>query len=250
MERWQWFLAGLDFDVGEVDGKFGPKTEKATKRYQRRAGLIADGVVGDFTLTDAAIEHSFELVEGVGSSTNKKSVHWPAKPTGLRPLGPKGRERLFGKFEYERVGKRGRIKIVGDWKKQHIVRVTLPFSSITYGPMERRVSVHQKIAPQLEALWQAWKDTGLLDRISSWNGSFVPRFIRGSKTRLSNHAWGTAFDLNASYNGLNVTPPLVGTAGSVRELVPLAAKHGFYWGGWYRRRKDGMHFEAVKIVKV
>jgi hypothetical protein len=34
----------------------------------------------------------------------------------------------------------------------------------------------------------------------------------------------------------------------VRELVPIANKHGFYWGGHYSKRADGMHFEAAKVV--
>jgi hypothetical protein len=74
----------------------------------------------------------------------------------------------------------------------------------------------------------------------------VPRFIRGSHSVLSNHAYGTAFDINAPWNALGVRPALVGKPGSVRELVPLAAEHGFAWGGHFRTRPDGMHFELVR----
>jgi hypothetical protein len=34
--------------------------------------------------------------------------------------------------------------------------------------------------------------------------------------------------------------------GSVRELVPIASEQGWYWGGHYQSRKDGMHFELVR----
>lgn len=41
---------------------------------------------------------------------------------------------------------------------------------------------------------------------------------------------------------------LVGKRGSVRELVKIAATHGFYSGGFFRSRPDGMHFEAAKVL--
>lgn len=38
-----------------------------------------------------------------------------------------------------------------------------------------------------------------------------------------------------------ITPP-----GCVFELVPLAHQFGFYWGGHFKTRRDGMHFEVAK----
>jgi peptidoglycan hydrolase-like protein with peptidoglycan-binding domain len=55
-------LAGYDVSVlqfllkrrgllaGRIDGKFGAQTEKAVRRFQRRKGLVADGVVGPVTM--------------------------------------------------------------------------------------------------------------------------------------------------------------------------------------------------------
>ena len=34
--------------------------------------------------------------------------------------------------------------------------------------------------------------------------------------------------------------------GCVRELVPIAHDHGFYWGGHFTRQ-DGMHFELARL---
>jgi hypothetical protein len=43
-------------------------------------------------------------------------------------------------------------------------------------------------------------------------------------------------------------PALVGQRGSLRELVPAANRLGFFWGGHYANRKDGMHFEVSKLM--
>lgn len=33
----------------------------------------------------------------------------------------------------------------------------------------------------------------------------------------------------------------------MRELVPIANDFGFYWGGHFRSRLDGMHFEIAEL---
>jgi hypothetical protein len=47
---------------------------------------------------------------------------------------------------------------------------------------------------------------------------------------------------------LGVHPARIDQKGCVRELVEIAVDHGFYWGGWFPKRPDGMHFEAYKIM--
>jgi hypothetical protein len=109
------------------------------------------------------------------------------------------------------------------------------------------VRCHKLIANQLIGLFQALEDRGLMKYILTWDGMFYPRFIRGYYGKLSNHSWGTAFDINVEWNGMGTTPALVGEKGSVRLLVETALDFGFYWGGWFDR-KDGMHFECYKII--
>jgi len=98
-------------------------------------------------------------------------------------------------------------------------------------------------------LFDDWQSANLTEKILSWGGSWVPRFVRGSRTSLSNHAWGTAFDINHQWNGLGIRPTLRDEKGSVRDLVEIAYQNGFYWGGWFKSRPDGMHFEAYKIIE-
>jgi len=45
-ERRQWTLLKLEYECGSLDGKFGPKTERALKQFQADYGLKADGVWG------------------------------------------------------------------------------------------------------------------------------------------------------------------------------------------------------------
>ncbi|MBP0575977.1 M15 family metallopeptidase [Mycobacterium tuberculosis] len=40
----------------------------------------------------------------------------------------------------------------------------------------------------------------------------------------------------------------MGAKGCVRELVPIANRFGFYWGGHFSTRADGMHFEVAKLL--
>ena len=84
----------------------------------------------------------------------------------------------------------------------------------------------------------------MLHLVKTWGGSFVPRRIR-NRDAISNHSYGLAFDCNMKWNGMGVLPALAGEEGTVRPLVPIFEKHGFYSGIWYRSRKDGMHFEYV-----
>jgi len=97
----------------------------------------------------------------------------------------------------------------------------------------------------LKAAWAEVEEKNLLDRVLSYDGSFVPRLIRGSTTKLGNHACGTAFDINAAYNPLGIPPTQVGQKGSVVELVPIFNKYGFFWGGHFPGLPDAMHFELA-----
>lgn len=156
------------------------------------------------------------------------------------------RQRIFGKFDYV-ANSDGTIRILGGWANTNVVRVHIPqLEGVEGAPNNCVVYFHKLGAEQLKALFEEWDAEGLIDRVLTWGGSFVPRMIRGSKTALSNHAFGTAFDINAAWNGLGKEPAATGQKGSVVELVEIAHKHGFYWGANFTR-KDGMHFEIAVL---
>jgi hypothetical protein len=80
---------------------------------------------------------------------------------------------------------------------------------------------------------------------------YAERPIRGSATELSNHASGTAEDLNATQHQLGVTnswsaAEMNAIHAHLREYVdPATGKNVIRWGQDYSNRKDGMHFEIV-----
>jgi len=245
---WQSFLRGRGFDPGPVDAQFGDRTRTATIAYQTRYGLAPDGVVGQRTLLKA-VSQGFELAEQ--PRDDERGSNFPPPP-GFSPLiTNQERAQVFGSFDFVPAPTESdpeAVRILGSWQRLNIVKVTVPQIQRVQGARGRDyIWFHRLGAGQLQALWSAWEAAGLLDRVLTYEGSFNPRFVRGSTVNLSNHAFGSGFDINYRWNRLGHVPALVGQRGSVRELVPIANEHGFYWGGHWQGRKDGMHFELAYV---
>ena len=249
VERWQFFLVGQNHQL-EVDGNFGGDTFDATSAFQTENHLDVDGAVGPDTL-GRALSLGFDPLEDSAAPANSGAA-FPPRPNFNPLISTADRQKVFGKFDFVAAPvprNPENIRILGTWEQDNIVRVQLPqLVGVQGAPHDGGARFHKKAADQLVALWKAWEDAGFLDRILTWDGSFVPRFIRGNRTVLSNHAFGTAFDINAALNPRGTRPLLVGKKGSVRELVTIANDHGFYWGGHFGAKPDGMHFE-IAILK-
>jgi peptidoglycan hydrolase-like protein with peptidoglycan-binding domain len=71
---WQSFLQDQNTLTGNADGVFGLQTDTATRTYQTKARLTADGVVGVNTMAQA-------LLNGYQSTTGRTSVAWIAART-------------------------------------------------------------------------------------------------------------------------------------------------------------------------
>lgn len=226
---WQYFLIGEGHSL-HADGDFGKITTKATKAWQKKNGLTADGIVGMNTFGKA-------VAKGMYGST--------PLPQGYAPMTYEQRCEVFGviPFKHTPTDKNPeKVTILGDWEKENIVRIKPP---IVCPKFTSSVRVHKLAAPQFMQVYTDIEDEGLADQLLSYEGAYTPRFIRGSRTTLSNHAHGTAIDHNAKYNGLGKYP--ANGKGSVRDLVPHFENNGFYWGGNFKRR-DGMHFEICRII--
>ncbi len=249
VERWKNFLRGLNLFHGEVNDEFDEATKDATEQFQTLYRLGVDGVAGNETIGRAMV-NGFELIND--ASGDRNSPNWPPAPLDLAPMSQASRQTLFGSFAFKPASTPDNpegILITDDWQRDNITMVEIPqLKTVKYTPGNQKIPWNTKATHQLAALFAAWEAAGLMSLVLTWAGSWNPRFIRGSRTTLSNHAWGTAFDINVPWNGLGARPALVGSKGTVRELVPLANAHGFYWGGHFKGRPDGMHFEVAKIL--
>jgi len=260
--QWQSFLVQRGLLQGGPDGIYGQQTERATARFQSSQRLQPDGVVGPATL-GAALKAGFQqskpttpapLDPARPQPTQPRNDFYPPQPGFSALRSDAARQAVFGKFGYVAAPSPTNpeaIKLTDDWATKNIVSVTVPglkgvrlggSSAVSSG----KVSFHRRAAPQLIALWQAWADAGLLDRVLTFDGAYNPRFVRGSHTALSNHAFGSAFDINAHWNPFKAPVAAIGKQGCVMELVALANQHGFYWGGHFPS-PDGMHFEVASL---
>ena len=261
VEQLQHRLITLGYDLVPwgAGGGFDSVTEQRVREFQMDRRLTVDGEVGPKTWAALDAAEGDGLDHGIARPI-KPQPEWPSRPP-FRPLvGSAARAAVFGSFRYEPAPtpyNPEAIRFLDDWPSKHIVTVYVPQlvsipgivhegKVLAHGPTSGNVECHKLVAGQLKALWQAWEDAGLLERIVTWNGLWAPRFIRGSNTTLSNHAYGSAFDINAPWNPLGGKPASRGVRGSVLDLVDLATEHGFY-NGMFFSRMDAMHFEVAEV---
>jgi hypothetical protein len=224
------------FNPGPVDGIWGSRTEAANAAWEKAKGTLLERDDGG----DVRVPRG----GAVAADTNPRNAMHP-------PLSSHERATTFGgPFQWihaPQPGNRENIRILNNWESANIVTVEVPQLRRVPGNFSR-MRLNKRVADQTVRLWAAWEEAGLLGKILSYEGAYVPRLIRGSTTSLSNHAYGSAFDINYYWNQLNRPPARTGATGSVRELVPLAHQFGFFWGGNFSRL-DGMHFEVCKILR-
>jgi hypothetical protein len=244
VEKWQFWLRGLNLYLGEVDGEFGPVTVAATKEFQRTNNLVADGIAGNRTL-GVAMRQGFDAV--TDDPALPDTLEWPPRP-GFTPLTPSKRVELLGKFQFVASPTPGNpegIEITDDWEAKNIETFTIPqLVGKLNAHKQGKARFHKLVGPKVQKLFERWESEGLLGHVLTYWGSYNSRFVRGSKIHLSNHSFGSAFDINAEWNGFGKVPALKGREGTVRELVVIANELGFYWGGHFAKR-DGMHFELA-----
>jgi len=271
VQRWQYFLRRIGINqVGAIDADFGLKTETATKMFQVTQGLTANGKVAETTLEKAKVLGYSILPDNYYSI--RAGTSFPSGPDDLDTPSNDSRNADFTCFKFlqkplaqrpdkEAIVQKGNCADTeADWVAAHIVEISVPQLRFASG-FSGMVRCHAKAAPIFRTLFEQWEEDDLLHLILSYSGCFVPRYkrdqapagtaghgIKKSKdvSALSNHSFGSAFDINVSDNPFGGTPALCGRRGSTRELVASANKLNVYWGGHFSN-KDGMHFEIAKV---
>jgi D-alanyl-D-alanine carboxypeptidase len=256
-KRWNQFLRDKGWASGSKD-LFDFESQKGTIQFQKnwnsnhpKSPLTEDGLAGNRGLGRAITESLNDdfTAELVATLEGKK---YPPVPQNLSPVvGKVACDTAFGEIKFERVAEDSDdIRFLNDWPKKFLSTIDVPqLKKITSPIQSGKATFHKSAALQYQALWEAWEKKGLLSRINSYSGSYSPRVIRGTKDRLSLHAYAVAFDINVDTNSLSALPALEGEPGSVCDLVSTANALGFYWGGHFSSRFDGMHFEVCKILK-
>lgn len=188
-------------------------------------------------MTEGWLPPSFEQPTDEGAP-------YPSKPTNFAPLNTAAKIKKFGSPGTAPANAKpgGAIKRDPTFAKK-LVRLEL---SDWFPSIEgiKRLDLHQDVQQQWRALFDDIVNKNLGDRLLTCAGSWNPRFVRGSTTAFSSHAFATAIDFNAPQNWLNAQPAKKGRTGSLVELVPLATRYKIWWGGWFGR-VDGMHFEST-----
>ena len=235
----QGMLHGHGITSIDLDGIFGPMTKAAVILFQKEHGLVSDGIVGPKT--------EAELIK----PRIEQHTAFIVPPPPFPPMSAKTRERIFGSFSYRAKGNSaGEIEITDNWVANNISKFTIPqlIDVPMYTPNGKLkckgiIHLHKKAGPAFQRFFDLVEDQNLTHLIRTFDGAFYPRFIRGSKTSLSNHSWGTALDINAYANGLGKKPAGMGEDGCLLPLVGLMHECGLYWGGHFSRQ-DGMHIEV------
>lgn len=82
---------------------------------------------------------------------------------------------------------------------------------------------------------------------TGWSWGYAVRNIRGSARSISNHASGTAIDLNAPAHPLGSAASRTFTPAKIAAVRRIVRDCGgaVRWGGDYTGRADAMHFELV-----
>ena len=154
-----------------------------------------------------------------------------------------------------------------------IVLVEVDYTSFTGEDSLGLLAVNRSIANEIIEIFREIKKTGFqIEKIVpiseyGWDdnksmednntSAYNYRFIENT-TKLSNHSYGMAIDINPKYNPMiikNKTYPTngeyseknIGTINKNSELVKIFKKRGWKWGGDYKSLKDFQHFE--KIIK-
>lgn len=120
----------------------------------------------------------------------------------------------------------------------NIVKLPFPYPIRYNGQPQVSGRCHRLLVPHFTAVLQEIKDANLTDFANDYGGIFATRPIRGFPSHPSCHSWGIAIDLEPLDN------PLGAKLGKMDpRITAIFKKHGWFWGGDFKSRKDWMHYQ-------
>jgi len=219
VRQWQLFLQSAGYKIPNVDGAFGPTTERETLKFQIKNGLKPDGVVGPKT---------WKFVTTVSNNT-PLSQKWPKQDY-----------RSMVDF-YGPVG-------------ENVTQLEVPYKlKLAWAPSTTltKISCNQKCAKSLYTIFEntlktyGEKDISKL-KLDLFGGCVNVRKMRGGSA-WSIHSWGAAVDLDPDNNQLKWAKP---------KATFSKAEYSDFWKiveaeGWTslgkERNFDWMHFQAAYL---
>jgi len=135
------------------------------------------------------------------------------------------------------------------FEAQWMERWPVPMWVDTHIPaLPNKMYINKDIIDVFDKTMNALIETGLYKEINTYDGCFNPRYIRGSKTKLSIHSWGLAIDFNAGHNPLGHTREMAEAKGLepfTIDFINVFRNLGWTCGADFKR-SDLMHFEYTK----
>ena len=130
----------------------------------------------------------------------------------------------------------------------YLTMIDLPYTMYYDKQPVNKMRCHKKVAQAfLNVFNDLLKTYGVAKlnelEITDFGGCFNYRLMRGSKTKLSTHSWGTAIDLDANRNTLKETSATARFARpEYKAMIDIFEKHGFASVGRIKNY-DWMHFQ-------
>lgn len=228
VETIQQRLTSVGLPVGPIDGAFGPVTKAAVEAFQKRAGLVVDGMPGPITqgaLADAV--GGLANVSGPVRVETSHAIDWPRQRDCVAFYGYPGRNQT---------------------------RVKLPFAmklAWNTGVEINSMTLHEKVADSASRCFERIADAYSAKKraeigIDLFGGSLNVRKMRGGSA-WSMHSWGIAIDFDPARNRLRWK------SNKARLAAPDAEKFWRIWEdeGWVSlgraRNMDWMHIQAARL---
>jgi hypothetical protein len=130
----------------------------------------------------------------------------------------------------------------------YLVMIDLPYTMYYDRQPIKRMRCHKKVAQAFKNVFSdlltTYGERKLNElEITDFGGCFNYRLMRGSRSKLSAHSWGTAIDLDPNRNMLKETSKTARFAKpEYKAMIDIFEKHGFASLGRLKN-KDWMHFE-------